>query len=172
VAALPDTFRPARNLRWSRHVSTRPIPKPSSTWSKVGLAYERRVVSSLAEAGIRLLHNPGFEFEDDSGSNYCVPDIILPNYDNKLIIIEVKLTYKVEAILKLRNLYAPVVSLALSRPVVCLVIAKNVTPNSPEPELTLESAICQSARSEIAAAGRPGVGFLVQWLGRGMFPIR
>lgn len=143
------------------------MPDPTSAWAKQGLSYERRVVKSLVDAGIKVLHNPAFEFEDDRGPNYCVPDILIPSYKGDSILIECKLTYKIEAILKLRNLYAPVVQHAFSQPVICLVIAKNITPNAPEPKLTLESAICETRLSNLA-----GVGFLIQWLGKGTFPIR
>jgi hypothetical protein len=168
---VPDQFKPLRNLRWARHVSARPMPGPISEWARQGLAYERRVAKSLAEAGIDLLHNPGFEYEADTGPGYCVPDIIIRNYNGTTLIIECKLTYKPEAIIKSKSLYAPVVAMAFDTVPISLVVAKSLTAFAPEPQLTLDAAVCLSKLSEKASPGAAGVGYLIHWLGRGIFPI-
>lgn len=115
------------------------MPKPRTAWARAGIRYELNVVKALA-LFVPVLHNPWYVFEDDHGASYISPDIVLP-YDSKLIVAECKLTYKPEAIVKLRRLYCPIIAMATEKPVLPLVITKNLNPSAPEPGLALSIAI-------------------------------
>ena len=153
-------MRTVYGLKLARRVLSLPVPRPSSTYARWGLAYERKLFSALLASDLSAAHNPAFYFEDRRGRSYCVPDILVQDYRGLTIIVECKLTFKQEAIEKLRKLYCPVVRRALgSDLVIPLVIVKNIVPDAPSPALTLESALSNNT-------------YLIQWLGRERtFPI-
>ena len=142
---LPD-FRMAVGITGA-HRATRkfPKPKPSNIAAKVGLRYEARVGRELnihikPNRFERLEHNPWFTFYDTYGMSNCCPDFLLW-FDNRVIIVEVKLTWVEVALVKLLELYCPVVSVAFDCPVLPLVICRNVTSKSPKAKLTLSDAL-------------------------------
>jgi hypothetical protein len=128
------------------------IPEPTSIHAKNGLRYERKVVKALSKAYL-LSHNPWYFFEDMNGPGHIVPDAII-EYQDQLIIIEIKLTYTAEAIFKLRNLYCPVISYATNKETLPLVITKNLTSASPNPAFNVSSALINPEP-------------LLHWLGKG-----
>ena len=150
-------------LRSAELTSLRPFPKPSSVWSRSGLSYERNVVKALRGSGLSVLHNPAFTFKDRLGVGYCVLDALVADYRGRTLIFECKLTYKAEAVVKLNRLYIPIVKSALGlSSVTAIVVAKNLTPDSPAPFFTLESVLCSTPQQQN----------LIQWLGRGKtFPL-
>jgi|SRR5215467_12098502 len=109
----------------------------------LGLRYERRLLKEITSLfkyrDFEIEHNPWFFYTlDDNSTGACSPDILL--HDNELgltWVIEVKYTWIPDAIQKLRDLYCPVVELALSRITEPLVVVKRLTPDSPTPKLGL-----------------------------------
>jgi hypothetical protein len=126
-------------------------PKPRGNLPALqGLRYENRLFKALARWNMKAEHNPWFMYEARGYQpQFCCPDILL-YHDLFLVVIEVKLTYRKEAEEKLRDLYVPVVKLALGQErVYPLVIVRNLTPAAPEPSLSLPEALTKSAVSGI-----------------------
>lgn len=133
-------------------VSARRIPRvhqPSRSQQPgivLGLRYERRLVKTLRETlrgrPFEIEHNPWFHYRLDNDTvGACCPDVLLHDLELALTwVIEIKYTWISEAHAKLADLYCPVVQLALGRKVEPMVIAKRLTPNSPEPKLGLLSS--------------------------------
>lgn len=124
-----------------------PLPRPRTLWGLAGLRYERRLNLKLKhtlEPTHTLEHNPFFRFLDDRDIDHvCVPDFLILCPDLSLV-IEAKLTYTPEALRKLREVYVPVLSLALNlepklkpKP---LIITKNIVPGL-KPLFTLKEAL-------------------------------
>ena len=155
------THRIIVNLTTARQLKQteiRQLPKPTTVYQKAGLRYERKVRDELKYLchlnNASLEYNPWFRFFDFYGAGDCVPDMLIHLPNGMTVIVEVKLTFTNEAIPKLRDLYAPVVELALNRPAAILVIARNLTTTAPRPRKSiLNSDITKSP--------------LIQWLGHG-----
>lgn len=109
-----------------------------------GIRFEKRVdlyLQVLAKSlEAKLEHNPWFQYNDLNGPHACSPDFIL-NFGDRVVVIEVKVTWLPSAISKLRNLYLPVVSRIL-RPTKIggIVLCKNLTPEAPQPVQQLSLA--------------------------------
>lgn len=155
----------ARQMPRSRHTSAQ----------SAGLAYERKVISALADGlvlsgcGFDLSHNPWFEYNTAQGRGYCVPDAMLSmqsgEYVDTIFVIEVKLTYVPDAIEKLDSVYCPIVRKAFnSSAVVPIVICKNLVPQAPRAMPTFFGAVAYAETDEDKFA-------LVQWLGNGKLPL-
>ena len=142
------------------------MPRPSSAQARAGLAYERKAAKALSASGLGLVsHNPWFYYEDDNGPGNAIPDIVLNELTRELtaifgrvcIVAECKLTYRPEAIVKLRQLYCPIVARATGRPIASifpLVISKHLTSSAPVPAYTIAGALSQREP-------------LLHWLGKG-----
>lgn len=164
---LPEGFAVANRIAIdivSAQRHNRPfILEPSSAAARLGLRFERRVHTELKRfvpsIAASVEHNPVFTFCDAFGSAMCVPDFLLwCRNPERLIIVEVKLTYVPEALAKLKELYCPVVSEALKvRIVEPLVLVRNLTPAAPKPGLTVSEALAKPGR-------------VLQWLNYG--PIK
>ena len=117
-------------------------PKGHTAAQKEGLRYERKVGKALEQAlgPANVVHNPWFTFEDAAGQAYCCPDFIV-TIGWAILVVEVKLSYVDEAILKLRKLYCPVVSFAFGELVQPLVVCRYLTPMAPRAEDNVEEAI-------------------------------
>lgn len=87
------------------------------------------MVRALKARNFTLEHNPWFEY---LGRVYC-PDIIIYELPfNRIIVVEVKLTYTPMALAKLKGIYCPMVKSATTLEkykIFPLVICKNITPN-------------------------------------------
>lgn len=141
--------------------SPRKFPRPAGLAARDGIAFERKFQRALhalvhTNAEWKLQRNPWFEYQDDErGYNVCSPDITLTDTKNDFIIVmEVKQTYVEDAIIKLRDLYCPVVFKATGIPAAPLVVVKNVLPNAPLPASRISFAL---------QASTP----VFQWLGQG-----
>lgn len=126
---------------------------------KLGLRYERAVrdafrnVSCLRE----IEHNPWYGFSDRSGGGLCSPDLLLWHNDGCLIVAEIKLTWVPDALMKLMDLYIPVIERCWQPSELCihpLVVVKHVTPETPKAAPTVETALHSK-------------GSVLHWLGRG-----
>lgn len=124
--------------------------KGSNPAAKLGLRYERKVGSELqrhvtATRFVRLERNPWFTFYDAYGVSNCSPDFIL-HMEDRVIVVEVKLTWVEVALAKLDELYCPVVSCALNCPVLPLVICRNLTASAPPAKFTLSEALMSNSK--------------------------
>lgn len=119
--------------------------RPRRIAPKLGLAYENRIGKELKkhhekERFLEFEHNPWFRFYDTFGTGHCSPDYLI-HFPQGVVVVEVKLTWVEIAQDKLNDLYMPVVSLALDRPVRSLVIVKNLTPQAPPSSPSIMSAL-------------------------------
>jgi hypothetical protein len=124
----------------------------------LGKAYERRVGKALEErypSAIR--HGPWITFADAKGVGYCQPDYVVEI--DAAFVIECKLTFVWEAHTKLRELYVPLLSALLGRPIWPIIIVKHVTFETPKARIvtTLDEAM------GVALEAPP----ILHWLGRG-----
>jgi len=107
----------------------------------LGLRYERRFQKSLqkaiTETDFQIEFNPWFSYVDDiEGPNACSPDVLLHDPSGRfIIVIEVKYTWISSALPKLTDLYCPVVTKALNKSTVPLVVVKRLSPEAPKPLL-------------------------------------
>ena len=144
-------FRMTVNVEWAaRSAPAYPKPKPTNLAARAGLQYENRVDRELKRHltlgnFTHVEHNPWFQFSDLYGVAACSPDFILLS-ERELTIVEVKLTWVDVAIRKLNDLYNPVISMALQRPVFPLLICRNLTRESPPAEATLSRALKSNYR--------------------------
>lgn len=128
-----------------------------------GIRYENKVHRALAVLAKRLPavveKNPWFHYIDANGHGACSPDAILWLSDlGVVLVIEIKYTWVPTAEAKLKNLYLPVVNVALE-PIVLrsLVICKSLTPDAPKPiDAIGEGTLFSSTSSPV-----------YQWLGQG-----
>lgn len=144
------------------------MPKVKGQAQMAGLAYERKVVGSLVDSlivsdlGFDVAHNPWFHYTGTYGSGYCVPDAIVSvqsgEYKDMIFALEVKLTYTEDAIEKLIDLYCPVIAKAFDKPVVPVVICKNLVPGAPRALPTFFGAV---EAAKMGAFSFP----LIHWLG-------
>lgn len=110
----------AKKTEWPGSI---PKPRPriaSSKWK--GLAYEKALAKALPGA----VHGQWFEFIDSSGKARCQVDVLVEG-EALVLVIEAKLSWVPEAQAKLNGLYLPVVTKALAKPVIGLVVAKNIS---------------------------------------------
>ena len=151
---LPD-FRLAADItRASRCARVWPKAKPRGLAAKAGLRYEERVHKELlwhCQRGnaIRVEHNPWFNFHDVFGTSNCSPDFLLWLANDKVIVIEVKLTWVAVAAHKLTDLYAPVIGHALqgeANGISPLVICRNITREAPTASYSLREALASPFR--------------------------
>ena len=121
---------------------------------KFGLRYEK-LVAKRTEG----LHGQWWKFTDINGSGYCQTDVVL-TLDGKAYVLEVKLTNVEEAYDQLRALYVPVVSLALRKPAVGIIVVRHLTPTALGKDIytTLGNAMTYATPREFP---------IVHWIGRG-----
>ena len=148
---LPDFRLAVKLTRASRCASVWPKAKPRSLAAKQGLRYEARVDKELryhADRGnfVKVEHNPWFNFHDVFGTSNCCPDFLIWAGDNRVIIVEVKLTWVEVAAHKLIDLYGPVINAALNVRSEPLVICRNLTRLAPPAKHTLRDALASPFR--------------------------
>lgn len=91
-----------------------------------GLRFE----AAIAKACPKGQHGPWFRFLDSNGPGYCSPDLVF-DLGALLLVLEVKLTWTPIAERQIRELYKPVLELALGKPVAGLVVCRNLTGETP-----------------------------------------
>ncbi len=141
-------------LKWAEPAEN-PWPKtrPKGVRAK-GLAFERRVARAIPGAK----HGLWFRYEDQNGVGYCSPDLVL-RLGGVPMVLECKLTDCPDARDQLEGLYLPVLECLLGRRPRGVVVVKNLT--------RVSQGIVPDLASALAVDGLP----LVQWLGKGEFPI-
>ncbi len=120
-------MRLVQGLRWARALEGWPsfMPKPRARRASAkaaGLAYERALRLEIPSA-----LPVWFEFEDRLGRAWCQVDGLILGRQSALV-LEAKLTWLLEAHLKMEGLYLPVVSRALQLPTFGIVVAKRLLP--------------------------------------------
>ena len=149
-------------LAWSR-----PEPRPGFVGNKglsqnqrAGLAYQRAVCAAMGgHAGA------WFAFEDKEGRGICQPDLYFSlGPDAPLVLVEVKLTFTLEGIDQLLKLYAPVLALTFGRPILPVLVAKNLTP-------TARTYPVVGSMVEALRIARPGLPTIIHWLGTTPGPL-
>lgn len=134
------------------------IPKGRPRGTKAqGLAYERALARALPKAS----HGQWFHYVDQLGPGWCQTDLLLES-KNKIVIIEAKLTNYDEALVKLMDLYIPVVRVAYPEKDVHAVIALRHVTNVPRDREIFDRL--DAALVESADAVTPPV---FHWLGKG-----
>jgi hypothetical protein len=164
-SAPPYKHNPASriitNLKWAHPLPSRPsiIPASRPRGAKgAGLRFEKAIAKAIPSA----LHGTWFEFEDKGGHGYCQTDIIYTLRPDLVVVIEVKYTLVPGAHSKLVNLYIPVVTKALNRPVVGVVAVKNLDPRFRRGRIFTE---IESAALYSLSTGYPS---LIQWAGQSL----
>lgn len=121
-----------------------------------GLRYERALARALSWAK----HGQWFEYRDRLGLWHCQVDLLALLPSGEALVIEAKYTWTLAGHAQIDQLYAPVVGLALGRPVVGLVVCRTLLPETAR----MASVTGDLAEGiKLALAGRR---VAVQWLGR------
>tara|TARA_R110000744_G_scaffold11669_5_gene35382 strand:- start:15408 stop:15935 length:528 start_codon:yes stop_codon:yes gene_type:complete len=137
--------RATHGLKWVSALDTKP-PFARDVWEqkmkgkrRAGVVYEKKVADYLEIMyPNRMRHGQWFHFEDDRGTGWCQTDIlILPETDEPLVIIEVKLTHKPGAKHKLKSLYQPIVHKVWpSHRIIRVQVCKNLTKTFDDDKIT------------------------------------
>ena len=155
---VPVTTRVISGLIWACEAA-RPegIGRSRSRGAKAqGIQYESAAAKALPNAR----HGQWWRFADRGGLGVCQTDLLLIAR-NAAMVLECKYTWDPRAWGQLENLYIPVVSLALRRPVFGAMMCKVLRPES-----RYESVVCETLKEalEVARTGRRAV---VHWTGLG-----
>lgn len=136
--------RVVSGLKWAR-----PSENP---WGKQirrgvryrGLKFQRDLAKALPQASA----DRWFEFCDARGPGHCSPDLLLDIHSH-IVVIECKLTDWNSAERQLSHLYLPVVSLALGKPTIGIIAAKQLSYKTDTTKLcdSLSIAIKQAFRT-------------------------
>lgn len=109
------------------------FPRPNSVAARLGLAYEKKVLKALSTTarsmGAQVEAQPWFRFVDGHGRGQAVPDALF-HFGDRTLVIEIKYTFTLDAVVKLHGLYVPVVKAAYKTRVYPLIICKNLTPGA------------------------------------------
>jgi hypothetical protein len=156
------------NIANAFSIPSRELPAPVTEASKRGLRFQRRVGKALARTagsiGARLDIEPWFRYNisPENLGRCAVPDFILTFADFQLV-IEVKLTFVLDAPQKLTKLYVPVVEKTYGLRPRPLVIARYLTSQAADyPRVETLSEALQTPSS----AGVP----VLHYLGIGGIP--
>ena len=130
---LPKSIKSARPVAAPSWASTKGV---SGTLRK-GLTYEKRAgkeLERLLGVGRSLLVGPWFTYLDENlWLRYCQPDFIYADKYGNIVVVEVKLTWVPEAIIKLRGLYGIVVQQIKCKKPRLMVLVKNLASGCPRP---------------------------------------
>lgn len=147
--------RIVQGLVWARPCARPqgiPISRPRGA-KQAGLRYERLLASALGENAI---HGQWFEFMDANGHGYCQVDLMLRT-QQEIVLLEAKYTWTMRGHRQLEQLYLPVVTKALNRPCVGIVVCKKLIPGMP---------MAATGDLGIAIAGaRHGIRTVMHWIG-------
>jgi len=132
-----------------------PEKKPRRGSKAEGLRFERALARAL---GPRCTQGQWFRFMDDNGPGHCQPDLLLIGR-KRIVVIECKLTFTLEGVMQLQELYLPVLRTHYARhEVLCVLACKNLTPQAPA------GRIHASLRAAIEDALSGGVA-VFHWFG-------
>lgn len=106
--------------RPARRPAGLPIGRPRGA-KLAGLRYERGLAAEMPEAR----HGQWFEYRDEAGPGVCQTDLLLGR-DGRCLVLEVKYTWTIEGHRQLEWLYLPVVSAAIARPTLGVVVCRRL----------------------------------------------
>lgn len=84
-------------------------------------------------------------FHDANGTGHAEPEAYLVLKD-RIVLFEAKLTGGIAGKMQMEGLYKPLLENIYRRPVVCLMICKNVAPDTPHPRYDSPEAFMSSGR--------------------------
>lgn len=116
--------------------------KPKLEIQKEGLRYQKRVAKILKNTGCQIEVDPCFSYSRGGKEHFCFPDILVhePKLD-RIIVIEVKLSYTPQALTKLKSLYIPIVGQVFGQKAYPLVIVRSAVPGEIGFHSSLKNAI-------------------------------
>ncbi len=120
------------------------------------MRYEKALAKAIppAEAG------PWFEFSDRNGPGWCQPDLVLEGKDSVLV-LEAKFSWVASGHSQIGLLYRPVLQKALGKPVLGMVVCRNLRPELPA---SIQVVTGLRAGMEFLRAGKAVV---LHWIGDG-----
>ena len=96
-------------------------------WKQKGIRFQRTVGRYLKrELPYEIFAGQWLEFEDANGSGFAQPDFYFLT-DRALFCLEAKLTQKLQGRLQIDELYRPLLSRIYQKPVVGILVCKNLT---------------------------------------------
>ena len=135
-------------VQFAKRTVARSMPRPQTVEARNGLSYEKKFFRCLREATcgrkewLAVEHNPWFAYRTLGAEKVCCPDMIAFDFEEQFaVVIEVKKTFVPNAMEKLKGLYCPVVSRALSIPCKPLVVCCSLTPAAPNPSSRIAFAL-------------------------------
>ena len=162
MTRIPTPHEPIRQISGplvAARCQPRTFPRPSSVAARMGVSYEKKVHRALTATAKRIgavfEPSPWFKFIDGFGQGQAALDGLF-HVDGKTLVIEVKYTFTIDAVIKLRGLYLPVLGATLKTKLFPLIIVKNLTPNAMATVLKLSDALLLNAHVPT-----------LQWLGHG-----
>ena len=135
VEAPPQkSRRKVTGLRWAELRPEGPFPKtrPRRACVKRGHAYERvlgRQLQRWNRTGVlpgELRLSQWFLFSDSNGIGWAQTDAYLLTNDNRILLLEAKLTQTDSANPQLLSLYLPLLRHIYERPILCLQVCRNL----------------------------------------------
>lgn len=114
----------------------RSFPKPKrATGSKAkGLSYEKKLVRHLMKRWphAELQYHRWIRFQDSIGVGHAEPELYVELAD-RILLLECKLTGGPAGRQQLELYYKPLLEHIYKKPVYCLLVCKNVIPDTPRP---------------------------------------
>lgn len=151
--------RVIRGLVWATKAERPPgfpLRRPRGA-KALGLRYE----AALARAVPGALHGQWWEFCDAAGKGFCQTDLVL-EFEAFTLVLESKYTWTSVGHSQISQLYAPVLELALTKPVVGIVVCKVLTAGLPP-----DARVFGELGSALVAARRTAAPVVLHWLGKG-----
>jgi len=119
------------------------------------LQYQKRVLKKLEKLRFNwgldldsvLYGEMWLEYEDDNGYGMCSPDIVL-DLEDRILVLECKLTQTETARLQIFQLYAPVLSRCWNKPIVGVGVFRNLISKAENPVLNIEH-LCKAPLEEL-----------------------
>ena len=138
---------PSKVCLTSRPLSRpQPSPKPNSAAAR-GFAWERKAIARLTTdyPNLPFQFHRWISYEDRSRMHGAEPDgfAVWPDW---VLLVEFKLTGCAYGKAQMENLYAPLLRILFpNRPIRCLQICKNLSPDTPGPFQAIETFLDSSA---------------------------
>jgi hypothetical protein len=138
-------MRVIRDLKWVEPLASRPayLPKVKRLRGapQRGIQFENAVAKALPE----FTHGQWFEFEDSKGKGCCQTDLFFVR-SRDIVLLECKNTWLLDAHTQVGRLYKPILEACYQKPVLCIVVVKNLGPLSGIPvEPTLKAAVVRAS---------------------------
>ena|ERR1700735_131891 len=147
VRPLYEPIRQVHGPLVASRCAARPMPRVTNKYARMGLSYQRKVNRALevtAKAiGAQYEAEPWFQFTDGHGRGQAVPDGLF-HFADLTLVIEIKYTFTIDALVKLRGLYLPVVGATTLMRLRPLIICRSLTPDAIPTVLDIRQACALS----------------------------